>query len=92
MSVWQPIDTAPHDGTMVDLWITGSDNMVDFYSTTAKKIRGKPIRHGRAPCFVWAHNPPNNPNWYPYGVTGSYPLSPDVTATHWMRIPGEPTE
>lgn len=88
---WQPIETAPKDGTRLDLWIVGPDDTVDFYSPTARKMRGLPRRHGRAPNFVWQHRLPNQPNWYPLGGLG-YPLSPEVTPTHWMPAAGTPKE
>lgn len=83
---------APWDGRLVDLWIVGSDNTVDFYGPTAVKSPGKPLRAGRACNFYWAHNLPDRPNWYPYqpGLPARFPLSPDVQATHWMPVPDGP--
>ena len=89
---WQPIETAPNDGTVVDLWVVGTTSDVDFYSITAKKVKGKPFRHGRAENFVFAHKPPNSPNWYPVGGLLGYPLPCDVQPTHWRPLPAPPAE
>lgn len=86
---WRPIDSAPRNGEPVDLWIVGSDDMVDFYAPMAKKVKGWPLRHGRAPDFRWEQHGPNPANWYPVGGLG-YPLSPDVMATYWMPHPAGP--
>ena len=88
---WRKIaeDPPPRDGTPVDLWIVGPDDMVDFYAPHARKVKGKPLRAGRAPDFVWRHKPPNRPAWYPAGGLGM-PLSPDVTPTHWQPLPAPP--
>jgi hypothetical protein len=86
MAEWQPIETAPKDGTPVDLWIVGSDNNVDFYSQTARKVKGKPLRAGRSPDWVWHHKSPNKPNWYPLGGIAGFPLMPGIEATHWRAI------
>lgn len=90
MRKWQRIETAPKDGTVVDLWIVGSDDTVDFYAPTARKIPGRPLRHGRATNFLWMKKGINQPNWYPQGGLPGYPLSPDVTPTHWMPLPEPP--
>jgi len=87
---WQPIETAPKDGSLVDLWIIGRDSTVDFYAPLAKKVKNMPFRHGRATDFIWHHKPPNRPNWYPIGGLTGYPLSPEVEATHWMHPPEPP--
>lgn len=87
---WQPIGTAPKDGTIVDLWIIGGDATVDFYSPTAVKIKGQPARHGRSPNWRWEMRAPNPGGWYsPDGLTG-YPISTAVRVTHWMPLPAPP--
>jgi len=87
---WQPIETAPKDGTPVDLWITGTDSTVDFYCANASKVKGQPVRHGRATDYQWKHRPPNTPYWYPTGRLMGFPLSLEVTPTHWRPIPKAP--
>ena len=90
MNCWRPIETAPKDGkTIVDLWIVGPDSDVDFYSSTARKVHGQPLRHGRATCFRWEQRGSNSPAWYPIGGM-SYPLPVTVTPTHWMPLPEPP--
>ena len=84
MSEWQPIETAPKDGTPVDLWLVADDSEdVEFYSPTASKSSG------RSADWRWDHRPPNNPNWYPLGGL-SYPLEPGINPTHWMHLPEPP--
>lgn len=90
MSGWQPIETAPKDGTPVDLWIVGPDDTVDFYTVLATKVRGRPLRHGRACLFVWHQKHGNPPNWYPLGGLTGFPLSPEVRPTHWQPLPDPP--
>ena len=87
---WQPMETAPKDGTPVDLWIIGPGDEVDFYCPEAGKVPGKPVRHGRATSFRWAKKAANQANWYPSGGLG-YPLSPSVLAIAWMRLPDPPS-
>lgn len=94
MSEWQPIETAPKDGTVVDLWIRTScpqsdHTMVDFYDPNATKVKGQSLRHGRAVSFHWRHFPPNSPSWYSKGGFG-YPLSPEVEPVAWAPIPSPP--
>lgn len=89
MSEWKDISSAPQDGTPVDLWIVGGTDDVDFYAPSATKIKGKPLRHGRAADFRWEHRAPNPPNWYPVGGLG-YPLSPNVKPTHFKLLPPPP--
>jgi hypothetical protein len=82
--MWRPIETAPK-GVYVDLWCIGPDSDVDFYCSNAKKVKGKPLRHGRATHYKlcddgqWRNN-------HGFG----YPLS--ITPTHWMPLPEPPKE
>jgi hypothetical protein len=89
MSDWLDIETAPKDGTVVDLWIVGTDNTVDVYSVTARKVQSKPIRHGRTTDWRWQHFPPNEPGWHTRGICGQK-ISTKVTPTHWMPLPEPP--
>jgi hypothetical protein len=81
---WQPIETAPLN-TYVDIWITGPDDLVDFYAPGAKKVPGKPMRHGRICDWKLL----DDGKWRCRAGLG-YPLSPDVTPTHWMPLPKPP--
>lgn len=81
---WQPIETAPKDGTPVDLWLLATgENDVEFYSPTASN------REGRSADWRWEKRGPNRANWYPLGGF-SYPLGPEVKATHWRPLPAPP--
>lgn len=95
MSEWKLIETAPRDGTPIDLWIVSADadadhTMIDFYCPHARKVKGKPLREGRVADVQWGHKPPNSPNWYPSGGLMGYPLAADVKPTHWMPRPDAP--
>ena len=79
MSGWLPIETAPRDGRLVDLWCVGEEDDIRFYCRDAF---GK--RAGRvAECYF------TDGAWRPYmGLTRgmSLPLDP----THWMPLPSPP--
>ncbi|MGY2919490.1 hypothetical protein [Bradyrhizobium sp. USDA 3262] len=96
MSEWQPIETAPTNA-VVDIWIgsTGLDadhSIVKFYCPDAYPVkRGQPMLQGRVTDVILQHRPPNRPGWYPSGgLSPSFPLSPDVRPTHWMKRPAPP--
>lgn len=88
MSEWQTIETAPKDGSIVDLWIRGSNpEIVKFYCPKIMAIDAG--FEGRSTNWAWMHKNPNTANWYePHGL--GFPLSPDVSATHFMTYPARP--
>lgn len=78
---WQPIDTAPKDGTVVDLWAgeriinaswrspEGVWDMEEFRQWCASEL------------FDWRHG--GSPKWE---------ISPiGKTPTHWMPVPADPS-
>lgn len=88
---WQPIETAPKDGTPIDIWLTTI--FKDGRETTAERVADvkwealhqagykKPEKYGWG---VW------NDEWAEYfGIEGAG-ASCDSTATHWMPLPAPP--
>ncbi len=75
MSEWQPIDTAPKDGTEVLLFIPNWNNDVKIgnWCDTVELDYGK-VRRDRK-------------YWY---AGHSYGMAPDPKPTHWMPIPKSP--
>lgn len=78
MTEWQPIETAPRDGTIIDVWLGDADSSdLDFYcqSRTCK----------RSANWHWSHG-----KFRPF--TGSnVPLTTFVEPTNWMPLPSPPT-
>lgn len=78
-SAWQPIETAPKDGTAVDLWAYRG------------QLGALGLREGEryADCRFCRSNygtePYGDPRWQ--GLNDRYI---EVTPTHWMPIPGAP--
>ena len=80
MSGWQPIDTAPKDGTPLDLWA------VDIFTD------GRPQEGGRYPDAGWHegrwfHFDPIAGDNVPIEVEWS---NGKTVATHWMPVPEGP--
>jgi hypothetical protein len=78
MSEWQPIETAPKDGTVIDVWLgdaSASDRQ--FYCTGETR---------RAPGWAWVVD-----KWRPVLAEGRV-LSTFVQPTHWMPLPAPPKE
>ncbi|MBB5414043.1 hypothetical protein [Paraburkholderia atlantica] len=83
MSEWQPIDSAPKDGTVVDLWIGG-----EFAGRRASCFWGKPEHdcgeHGRYCDSDW-HD--LDEGWVD---DMNMPLDGYEPPTHWMHLPPPP--
>lgn len=82
MSDWQPIDSAPRNGTVVDLWGNGGR-----YHNAFWRKYNEDYHHmfdedcDRIDCW-WAEG-----QWFD-GMDG--PIDPDIVITHWMPRPGAP--
>lgn len=74
---WRPIETAPKDGTVIDVWLGDADvSDLDFYcqSRTCK----------RSANWYWS-----NGKFRPF--TGwDLPLTTFVEPTHWIPLPAPP--
>lgn len=79
MSEWQPIETAPRDGSP----ILAYNPLIGVYSTAfTTRWTGEPDEVGYEgfPCGFWNMGP------------GSYPFGRwDCRPTHWMPLPEPPT-
>lgn len=73
--IWQPIATAPKDGTEIDLWAVRE--------TTGKARRYTDCCWGRR---NFGSEPFGEPVWL--GLQDPYSV---ITPTHWMRRPEPPT-
>lgn len=77
MANWRPIESAPRDGTYVDLWVVGDDLPQDpLISRVVGCWR-------RSSSFV---DPEQAEGWH-VGVSA---LSRRYEATHWMPLPEPP--
>lgn len=83
MSSWQPIETAPKDGTVIDVWEFCHD----------PKWRPNPDEHGMHNGWrltnvkwlddTWKEYDADWPRWVP--CSNEY-----YTISHWMPLPGPP--
>ena len=82
---WQPIDTAPKDGAIIDVWLGDTDDPVttagksdiEFYCSKGTK---------RSPAWHW-----NGDRFRPH-IAGLVPLTTFVQPSHWMPISTPPTD
>lgn len=79
---WQPIATAPKDGTVVDILVNG-ERVPDAYWSFSKNADGS--LHETAYDF-WAKK-----GQYA-GMGGVYPVGVGGEPTHWMRRPECPKQ
>lgn len=73
---WKPIDSAPQDGTIFDVWLGDADESdIDFYCTKGTK---------RSAGWYFS-----NGKFRPHlGLSGMMPTF--VIPTHWMELPDGP--
>ena len=75
MSEWQPIETAPRDGTIIDVWLGDADESdLDFYCSPGSK---------RSANWFWYRD-----KFRPWA--GLSQLMTFVEPTHWMPLPSPP--
>lgn len=78
ISDWRPIETAPRDGTVIDVWLGDADEEdVDFYCTPGTR---------RSPAWGFIAG-----RFRPL-IGLSTPMTTFVQPTHWMPMPGPPEE
>jgi len=94
-SGWAPIETAPRDGTPVDLWVqSGADGTdvgsVDFYTDGLARFNHKTRRReGRVTNMVYETRGSNR-GWY--SVAGLPGMAMTVAPTHWRHLPSPPED
>lgn len=72
---WQPIETAPRNGTIVDVWLGDAEEEdIDFYCSPGTR---------RACDWSWRDG-----KWRPH-IRG-LSLTVFVQPTHWMPLPAPP--
>jgi hypothetical protein len=80
---WQPIETAPKDGTVIDLWAQS----MELISRDGDDLR--PSVAFRVPDAIWFDgywtDADGNPHPHLEGFT-------NITFTHWMPLPSPPPE
>ena len=72
---WLPIETAPKDGTRVDLWADGGRQTNAFWE------RGEWLKHIR---FVFNRNRPSG------DMSGAWRSRVVADPSHWMPLPSPP--
>jgi hypothetical protein len=77
--MWQPIETAPRDGTIIDVWLGNvSKSDADFYCSPGTR---------RSPAWSWRGD-----RFRPLGgLPGFEMMTTFVKPTHWMPLPNPPT-
>ena len=78
--MWQPIETAPRDGTEIDVWVDGHRVCNVHWSFSRSGTTGEPIDD---PAWDgWAVDGASGQSYTPNYVRG--------TPTHWMPLPEPP--
>lgn len=79
MSEWQPISTAPKDGTRILLWGTCHASGANYFDTEPQAMVGRYGKLGDLADYSkeWEADPVDY-----YGI--------EIRPTHWMTLPSPP--
>jgi hypothetical protein len=84
---WRPIETAPRDGTAVDLWVTGEAAEVEFYCPLSYRHPDRVHRSGRVTNVRYIDG-----DWRP--VAGLHRLhglgTLPISILYWRPLPDPP--
>lgn len=81
---WEPIETAPKDGTIVDLWNGVSCQRL----VNVAWLKGRDRDHRCAPGGVWHHH--EEEGWDYVGSTEGCGCLVESQFSHWMPLPDAP--
>jgi hypothetical protein len=80
MNSWQPIETAPKDGTCILVWDGSEINTAEWRCANDFEV----VRHRfLSKTYGW---------YIPYSEQDEQGGAVDVQATHWMPLPEPPQE
>ena len=86
MSEWEPIETAPKDGTIIDLWIKGKISDIEFYCADKPIYINDGWYGGRSTNWWWFRD-----KFRPYmGLNKQAPVF--IEPLYWMPVPDPPTK
>lgn len=77
---WRPIETAPRDGTYIDLW--GEEESARFNRPSTPPMRRQ------ASCRWERQGPTPGEGWYGFALRSGARI---LRATHWMPLPTPPS-
>ena len=80
---WQSIDSAPRDGTVVDVWLIGSLSDIEFYCSSPPQKVGRGKYCGRSAGWMWLVD-----KWRPFLSGLNMPTF--IQPTHWRPLPSPP--